>query len=84
MVIFMGFAFFEYREKNISGKAYCVSEPKSLKSLSNPLSFRIFFELSRKEAYPSEIAKKLGISQQKAFYFIRSLKESGLDRKSVV
>ncbi len=61
------------------GKTYKIKEitmidnPQKLKMILNKLSWKILAMLSEKEMYPLEIAKKLGIHEQKVYYHIRKL-----------
>jgi len=48
-------------------------DPERLKSVLNKLSWKILQILSEKEMYPMEVAKKLGIHEQKVYYHIRKL-----------
>jgi len=50
-----------------------VKDPQKLKMILNTLSWKILVMLSEKEMYPLEIAKKLGIHEQKVYYHIRKL-----------
>ena len=43
----------------------------------NALSWKILVMLSEKEMYPLEIARKLGIHEQKVYYHIRKLCRAG-------
>ncbi len=52
-------------------------DPEILKALLNKLSWKILQLLSKKEMYPMEIAKKLGIHEQKVYYHIRKLAKTG-------
>lgn len=54
-----------------------VNDPEKLKMMLNGLSWKILVMLSEKEMYPLEIAKKLGIHEQKVYYHIRKLAKSG-------
>ncbi len=53
------------------------NDPKVFKILSNDLAWKIFKELSTPQC-PIDIAKKLGIHEQKIYYYIRKFKTSGL------
>jgi len=55
--------------------------PEKLKLVLNKLTWRILFLLSEKEMYPMEIAKKLGIHEQKIYYHIRKLAKANAIRK---
>ena len=50
-----------------------VKDPQKLKMILNKLSWKILVTLSEREMYPLEMAKKLGIHEQKAYYHIRKL-----------
>lgn len=54
-----------------------VSDPQKLKMILNRLSWKILMMLSEKEMYPLEIARKLGIHEQKVYYHIRKLAKAG-------
>jgi DNA-binding transcriptional ArsR family regulator len=53
------------------------SDPQKLKMILNRLSWKIMIMLSEKEMYPLEIARKLGIHEQKVYYHIRKLAKAG-------
>jgi DNA-binding transcriptional ArsR family regulator len=52
--------------------------PEMLKAVLNKLSWQILELLSKGEMYPIEIAKKLGVHEQKVYYHIRKLSEAGV------
>jgi len=54
-----------------------IKDPQKLKMMLNKLSWKILAMLSQKEMYPMEIAKKLGIHEQKVYYHIRKLAKAG-------
>jgi DNA-binding transcriptional ArsR family regulator len=54
-----------------------VNDPQRLKLILNALSWKILTMLSEKEMYPLEIARKLGIHEQKVYYHIRKLCRAG-------
>ncbi len=54
--------------------------PELLKAVLNMLSWQILKLLGEGEMYPIEIAKKLGIHEQKVYYHIRKLAEAGVIR----
>ncbi len=54
-----------------------VKDPQKLKMILNRLSWKILAMLSEREMYPLEIAKKLGIHEQKVYYHIRKLAKAG-------
>jgi len=54
-------------------KILIIEDPQKLKMILNRLSWKILVMLSEREMYPLEIAKKLGIHEQKVYYHIRKL-----------
>jgi predicted DNA-binding transcriptional regulator len=52
-------------------------DPQKLKLILNRLSWKILVMLSEREMYPLEIAKELGIHEQKVYYHIRKLIKAG-------
>jgi len=52
--------------------------PERLKAVLNELSWQILKLLGESEMYPIEIAKKLGVHEQKVYYHIRKLAEAGI------
>jgi DNA-binding MarR family transcriptional regulator len=52
-------------------------DSQKLKMILNKLTWKILVMLSEKEMYPLEIAKKLGIHEQKVYYHIRKLAKAG-------
>jgi DNA-binding transcriptional ArsR family regulator len=54
-----------------------VEDPQKLKMILNRLSWKILIMLSEREMYPMEIAKKLGVHEQKVYYHIRKLAKAG-------
>lgn len=55
-----------------------LKNPEKLKAVLHPTRWVILNELSKNEMYPSNIAKKLGIHEQKIYYHINILKRAGL------
>jgi DNA-binding transcriptional ArsR family regulator len=53
-------------------------DPEKLKTVFHKLSWKILQLLSKKEMYPLEIAKELGIHEQKIYYHIRKLMKAGV------
>jgi DNA-binding transcriptional ArsR family regulator len=54
-----------------------VRDPQKLKMMLNKLSWRILTMLSKEEMYPLQIAKEMGIHEQKVYYHIRKLAKAG-------
>jgi DNA-binding transcriptional ArsR family regulator len=68
------------REENNTQKVKDIelfSDPQKLKLILNPLSWKILVMLSEREMYPLEIARRLGIHEQKVYYHIRKLFRAG-------
>jgi len=54
-----------------------IEDPQKLKMILNSLSWKILVMLSEREMYPLEMAKKLGIHEQKVYYHVRKLAKAG-------
>jgi DNA-binding transcriptional ArsR family regulator len=54
-----------------------LTNPQDLKMILGSLSWKILTILSKKEMYPLEIARQLGIHEQKVYYHIRKLVKAG-------
>ena len=54
-----------------------VNDSQKLKMMLGALSWKILTLLTKKEMYPLEIAKKLGIHEQKVYYHIRKHAKTG-------
>ena len=57
------------------------NRPERFKTVANKLSWQILRLISEREMYPIEIAKKLGIHEQKVYYHIRKLAEAEVIKK---
>ena len=65
------------KKNQISTKDIAVFEdPERLKTILNKPSWKILNLLSTTEMYPMEIAKNLGIHEQKVYYHIRKLSKA--------
>ena len=53
-------------------------DPERLKTVLHKLSWKILQLLSKKEMYPMEVAKELGVHEQKVYYHIRKLTKAGV------
>ncbi len=53
-------------------------DPERLKAALHKLSWKILQLLSKKEMYPMEVAKELGVHEQKVYYHIRKLAKAGV------
>jgi DNA-binding transcriptional ArsR family regulator len=54
-----------------------MQEPQRLKMILGGISWKIMLALSENEMYPLQLAKKLGIHEQKVYYHIRKLAKAG-------
>jgi len=54
-----------------------MDDSQKLKMMLGGLSWKILSMLSKKEMYPMEIAKELGLHEQKVYYHIRKLVKAG-------
>ena len=54
-----------------------MQDAQKLKMILGKLSWKILTLLSEKEMYPLEVARKLGIHEQKVYYHIRKLAKAG-------
>jgi len=54
-----------------------ISDSQKLKMILGSLSWKILTMLSEKEMYPLEIARQLGVHEQKVYYHIRKLTKAG-------
>lgn len=55
-----------------------IKDAGKLRPLLNADCWHIFARLQGKPAYPAELAKELGMNEQKAYYCIKQLKNAGL------
>jgi len=62
-----------YKVKDIA----VFDDPKRLGAFLSDLSWRILQLLSEREMYPMEMARKLGVHEQKVYYHIRKLAKAG-------
>ena len=53
-------------------------DPEMMKAVLNKLSWQILELLGKGDMYPIEIAKKMGVHEQKVYYHIRKLTEAGV------
>jgi DNA-binding transcriptional ArsR family regulator len=54
-----------------------INDPQKLKMVLGNLSWKILTILSKKEMYPLQLARQLGMHEQKVYYHIRKLAKSG-------
>jgi DNA-binding transcriptional ArsR family regulator len=53
-------------------------DPEKLKTVLHRLSWKILQLMSKREMYPMEVAKELGMHEQKVYYHIRKLIKAGV------
>jgi DNA-binding transcriptional ArsR family regulator len=58
--------------------AIILENPSSLKIIENPIREQIIKLLAKEPMYPAEIAKKLKMHEQKVYYHIKQLNNSGI------
>lgn len=58
-----------------------LEKPEMLKVLANPLGWRIFTELGE-PGCPMDIAKRIGIHEQKVYYYIKKFRRAGLVKET--
>jgi DNA-binding transcriptional ArsR family regulator len=66
------------RKKQKVKEILVIQDPEKLKMVLNRLTWKILGMLSEKEMYPLEIARKIGVHDQKVYYHIRKLVEAGV------
>lgn len=54
-----------------------MKDPQKLRMILGKLSWKILVTLSEKEMYPLELAKKIGVHEQKVYYHMRKLAKAG-------
>jgi predicted transcriptional regulator len=54
-----------------------VEEPQQLKLILSRFSWEILMALSKQEMYPLELAKRMGLHEQKVYYYVRKLLRAG-------
>jgi len=64
----------QYEVKDIA----IFDDSERLKAVLSKLSWRILELLGREEMYPMEVAKRLGVHEQKVYYHIRKLAKAGV------
>jgi hypothetical protein len=67
-------------KKNTAVPIKVLDSPEGLEVLSNPLGWKIYMEMASPSC-PMDIAKKLGVHEQKVYYYTNKLKSSGLIRE---
>ncbi|MFH1294519.1 MAG: hypothetical protein ABIH90_01085 [Candidatus Aenigmatarchaeota archaeon] len=65
------------KKANLAHPIKLFSNPSALKSMTTELGWKIFREMVS-PACPIDIAKKIGVHEQKVYYYIRKFRDSGL------
>jgi DNA-binding transcriptional ArsR family regulator len=78
------------REKDgalLYSESMIVDNPEALKIIDHPIRLRILKLLAKTAMYPAELAKELKMHEQKVYYHIKQMSNSGLleivDRKAI-
>src|SRR3989344_6174276 len=58
--------------------ALIVENPEALKIIDHPIRLRILNLLAKQPMYPAELAKELKMHEQKVYYHIKQMNNSGL------
>jgi len=64
--------------RRIAREAHLVEKPAGLAAATHPVAWRILSELSREPDYPSHLAQRLRMHEQKVYYHVNRLREAGL------
>ena len=59
-------------------EAHVVDKPAALATATHPVAWRILSELHREPDYPSHLAQRLRMHEQKVYYHVKRLREAGL------
>ena len=70
----------ESPEGSVARETEVLDRPARLSAVSSPLAWRILQELARQPDYPSALAARLKIHEQKVYYHVRRLEAAGLVR----
>ncbi len=62
----------------VYSNAMIVENPDSIKLIDHPIRLKILDLLSKKPMYPAELAKELKMHEQKVYYHIKQMSNSGL------
>lgn len=67
-------------EGSVAREAELLDRPSRLAVLGSPLAWRILQELARSPDYPSALATRMKVHEQKVYYHVRRLEAAGLLR----
>ncbi|NTV22748.1 MAG: helix-turn-helix domain-containing protein [Nanoarchaeota archaeon] len=68
----------EKEGRYLVSEAILVDNPESLKLIDHPIRIRILNLLAKRPMYPAELAKELRMHEQKVYYHIKQMSNSGL------
>ncbi|HLC79566.1 MAG TPA: hypothetical protein VJG83_04005 [archaeon] len=68
----------EQKDGEISLPTRVIKEPQRLRPLLSEGCWKLFQSICKKPSYPALLSKELGINEQKIYYYIKQLKNSGL------
>src|SRR3972149_7043827 len=63
--------------RRIAREAHLVEKPAGRAPATHPVAWRILSELSREPDYPSHLAQRLRMHEQKVYYHVNRLREPG-------
>lgn len=66
--------------RRVSRTAHIAEKPDAIAAATHPVAWRILGELAKSPDYPSALAKRLRVHEQKVYYHINRLREAGLLR----
>jgi len=66
--------------RRTSRAAHVADAPEALAAATHPMAWRILVELAKSPTYPSALAKRLRVHEQKVYYHINRLRDGGLLR----
>lgn len=68
----------EDEQGSVSRDALLLDKPSRVAALGHPLAWKILQELARSPDYPSSLANRLRVHEQKVYYHVRRLHAAGL------
>lgn len=66
--------------RRVSHTAIVSEKPGGIAAAAHPMAWRILVELAKSPDYPSALAKRLRVHEQKVYYHINRLREAGMLR----
>lgn len=68
-------------ERHVMHPVRVLDSPEAIRAFTSGLGWRVFRELAE-PACPMDIARKLGVHEQKVYYYIRKFRQAGLIREA--